>query len=143
MTTFYSSELTGIASLPVVKPTATQYSGNVCIYQGSITFATQQTTDTIVYGVIPAGSFFLFGIIDADTSTSTATLALGITGNTGKYRAAATFTTINTPTLFGIVAASIATAGLTATETDFITIGTAALPASGNLLIQAFWAQTN
>lgn len=143
MTTFYSAELTGFASLPVVKPTATQYSGNVVVYQGSITFATQQTTDTIVYGVIPSGSFFLFGVIDADTSTATATLALGTAASTGKYRAAAAFTTINTPTLFGIAAASLSTAGLTATETDIVTIGTAALPASGNLLIQAFWAQTN
>lgn len=143
MTTFFSAELTGFFSLPVVKPSATQYSGNVVVYQGSITMAAQATTDTIVYGVIPAGSFFLFGVIDADTSTATATLALGITGTTGKYRAAATFTTTNTPTLFGIAAASLATAGLLATEIDFITIGTAALPGAGNLLLQAFWAQSN
>ena len=143
MTTFYSAELTGYASVPVVKPSATQYSGNVVVYQGSITMAAQATTDTIVYGVVPAGSFFLYGIIDADTSTATATLALGITGTTGKYRAAAAFTTINTPTLFGIAAASLSTAGLLATETQFVTIGTAALPGAGNLILQQFWAQSN
>lgn len=144
MTTFYSQELTGFASLPVVKPNATQYSGNLVVYQASITLASQATTDTIVYGVVPAGSIFQFGLISTDTSLGSSTIALGITGSTGKYRAAATLTTTNAQALIAVpVAAFVNGAGLTAQETQFITIAVATLPSSGNLVIQAYWAQSN
>lgn len=140
MTIFYSQELTGIDALPVVKPTAPQYSGGVFVYEASILLASQATTDTIVVGVVPAGSQYLYSILNTDTSLATATIAIGITGTTGKYRAAATLTGVNTPILSQLVAPALNGQALTATERQFITIAVASLPASGNLLYQAFWA---
>lgn len=140
MTVFYSQELTGIDSLPVVKPSAGQYGGGVFIYEASIVLASQATTDTIVVGVIPAGSQYLYSILNTDTSLGSSTIAIGIVGTTGKYRAAATLTGVNTPILSQLVAPALNGAGLTATERQFITIAVATLPASGNLLYQAYWA---
>lgn len=140
MTIFYSQELTGIDSLPVVKPSASQYGGGVFVYEASIVLASQATTDTIVVGQVPAGSQYLFSIINTDTSLGSSTIAIGITGTVGKYRAAATLTGVNTPILNQLVAAAVNGASLTATERQFITIAVATLPASGNLLYQAYWA---
>lgn len=113
--------------------------GKVVVYQDDITLASQATTDTIQLLKVPVGAKFLYGIITTDTSLGTATAAIGVTGTTGKYRAAAVFTATNTPTLFGVVAA-MDDAPLTAVETSFITIATAALPASGKLIVQRFYA---
>lgn len=139
MTVFYSQEMTGFGSLPVVKPSAPQYAGDVFIYQATISLASQATTDTIVLAYVPSGNSFLYGLLSTDTSLATSTIAIGITGTTGKYRAAAVFTTTNTPTLTGLVA-NYANAPLAAPETQFITIAVAALPASGILVYQQYWA---
>jgi hypothetical protein len=139
MTVFYSQEMTGFGSLPVVKPSAPQYAGDVFVYQATISLASQATTDTIVLAYIPSGNSFLYGLLSTDTSLGSSTIAIGITGTTGKYRAAAVFTATNTPTLTGLVANS-ANAPLAAPETQFITIAVATLPASGILIYQQFWA---
>lgn len=139
MTVWYSQELTGFASLPVVKPSASQYAGGVYIYQASIVLAAQQVNDTIVVGYVPSGAAFLFGILSTDTSLGSATIAIGTAASAAKYRAAATFTTTNTPTLQQLVA-TVANVSLTAPETQIITVTTAALPASGNLIYQQYWA---
>jgi hypothetical protein len=139
MTVFYSQEMTGFGSLPVVKPSAPQYAGDVFVYQATISLASQATTDTIVLAYIPSGNSFLYGLLSTDTSLGSSTIAIGITGTTGKYRAAAVFTATNTPTLTGLVANS-ANAPLAAPETQFITIAVATLPASGILVYQQFWA---
>jgi hypothetical protein len=73
----------------------------------------------------------------------TATIAIGTAASAGKYRAAATYTTTApTVTPFGL-ANVMANVQLAATEQQIITVTTAALPASGNLIVQMFWAQTN
>jgi hypothetical protein len=140
MTIFYSQELAGIDSIPVVKPTASQYGGGVFVYEASIVLASQATTDTIVVGQVPAGGQYLFSILNTDTSLGTSTIAIGTAATPAKYRAAATFTTTNTPTLQQLVAASLNGQSLTATERQIITIAVATLPAAGNLLYQQFWA---
>lgn len=139
MTIWYSQELAGIASLPVVKPSASQYAGGVYIYQGSVTLQTQLIADTIVVGQVPSGAAFLFGLMSTDTSLGSSTISIGITGTPAKYRALAVFTATNTPTFFGLVANS-ANVSLLVQETQIITIAVANLPASGNLIIQQYWA---
>lgn len=140
MTVFYSQEMAGFGSLPVVKPSAPQYAGDLFVYQATITLATQATTDTIVVGYVPPGNAFQFGLLSTDTSLATATIAIGIAGTTGKYRAAAVLTTTNTQAFIAAPVASFANVPLTAPETQIITIAVAALPASGLLVYQQFWA---
>lgn len=140
MTIFYSQELAGIDSLPVVKPTASQYGGGVFVYEASIVLASQLVTDTIVVGQVPAGGQYLYSILNTDTSLGSSTIAIGTAATPAKYRAAATLTGVNTPILNQLVAASLNGQSLTATERQIITIAVATLPAAGNLLYQQFWA---
>jgi hypothetical protein len=97
-----------------------------------IVFASQASGDTIELGDLPPGWRTLAGLINGDTSTATATLALGISGTAGKYRAAAVFTAINAPALFGVFAGQTR---LAAKERVIATVGTAALPAAGTMSI--------
>ena len=101
----------------------------------SLTYAAQGTTDTVAIARLPKGAIVTGGRIMTSVTTATATMAIGITGTTGKYRAAAAFTTTDTWEELGIDTTTFNVA-LTAEEEVIITIGTAALPASGTLLVQ-------
>lgn len=140
MTTYYVNELSGLYSLPVVKPSATTgVGGRLRRYSGSITMNGQLTTDTIVVAQVPAGADFAFGVITASATLGTSTVAIGFAGNTGAYRAAATFTSVDTPTPFGTTA-QVKAAPLAAEQQVFITIGTAALPVGGTLVVDLYFA---
>lgn len=140
MTVFYSTELTSIAATPVVKADATKgYAARIRRYRATITYASQTTSDTIVIAVVPAGMLFAYGVLNADTSSGSTTLAIGITGATAKYKAAAAFTATNTPTLFGTTATAGASAPLTAEETIFITLAAATAPSSGTLVVDMYF----
>ena len=138
MATYLSTDLTGSAnatSVPVgYKPNATVVGARAKLFRATFTFASQATTDTLQLFTLPTGSTFVKGWVYVDTSTSTATLAFGNSGSTGKYRAAAAITTTNSPQDFGITAASAASP-LAAEETVIATIGTAALPSSGTMTV--------
>lgn len=139
MTVFYSVETTGIASTPIVKPTSAAYGARFRRYRATFALATQTTSDTLFCARVPAGSIFCFGVLTADTSLATATLAIGPSGTTGKYRTAAVFTATNTPTLFGN-ASAIDDDALTADEQIIGTIAVASLPASGILLVDLYFS---
>lgn len=149
MAAYLSTELGGSAnqtSAPTgYKPRATVYGGRLKRLRGSFTANTQTTSDTLVVGNLPAGATFAFGIITASvTMGASATLAIGTSASTGKYRAAATFTTADTPTFFG-TAATIGAAdpALSAEEQVIVTIGTASLPGSGTLVIDLYYSMPN
>lgn len=103
------------------------------------------SSDTLAYAAQAAGSTLTMcypipngaliqGIwLNTDTSTATATLAFGISGTPAKYAAAAAYTTINTWVNVANAASSLAV--LTAQTQLIITTATAALPASGNLVV--------
>lgn len=138
----YSIETAGLASTPVVKPTATEaYGARLRRYRATFVLAAQSTGagNELVLAKVPAGLVFAYGVITTDTSLSTSTLAIGNSTTATKYRAAAVFTATDTPTLFGTTAA-IKMAALTAEEVVLGTIATAALPASGNLVIDLYFS---
>jgi hypothetical protein len=139
MAVLYSNDSAGLGTVPSSNVNGGVIGGRVRRYRAAITLASQATADTIVIGRVPAGSVFAYGVINSDTSLSTSTVAIGATGATGKYRAAAVFTATNTPTVFGPAAAAFA-APLTADEEVFITIAVAALPASGNLVVDLYFS---
>lgn len=156
MPAYLSAELSGtngsggsvLTTAPAgYKPRATVQGGRVKRLRGTFTLsATAVTTsDTLVIGTLPAGSTFAFGIITASvTMGATATLAIGTTGATGKYRAGATFTSADTPTLFGVnTAVGAADPALAADEQVFITIGAASLPTSGTLIVDLYYSAPN
>lgn len=80
---------------------------------------------------VPAGTRFISGSINCSVSLGTATVAIGTAGNPGKYRAAAVFTTPDTPTSFATAAAQAA-GELQADEEIIVTVATAALPNTAN-----------
>lgn len=125
---------------PPVKVAPSRHGGRVRVVSDVITLATQTTSDTIVLfgGKLPIGAQVLYGVLTSTVTLGTATVAIGITGTTGKYRAAAAFTAVDTPTTFGPTAVQLTP--LTAEEQVFITIGTASLPSSGTVTVQLFYA---
>lgn len=114
--------------------------GKTKAYQATIDLAAQASGDTIVIAKARQGEKFVAGIITTDTSLATATVKIGNKDDDDKYKAAAVFTAVNTPTLFGNAAAM---AALEDDEEIFITVGTAALPASGTLKVSMIFAVNN
>ena len=84
--------------------------------------------------LLPRGARVLFGYMNSSvTLGASATVAIGIAGAVGKYRAAATYTSADTPTWLGLNATVMAE--LQAPEQIIMTTAVAALPASGRLVI--------
>lgn len=110
------------------------YNAKLKRIRATIQFDGQASGDDIVLGDLPVGAVPAFGIIVASESAGTTTIAIGRDGATGKYRAAAVFTAVNTPTLFG-VAAAIDDAPLTSPERLIATLGAAALPSSSGFMV--------
>jgi hypothetical protein len=140
-TTYAAKATSGQNTIPPTVMSAAFARGKVRAYTDTITFAAQADGDDIVLfgSKIPKGSVFLGGVTTASaTAGATATLAVGITGSTGKYRAAATHTS-TAPTLFGVHAAHGVAS--TADEQILVTIAAAALPGSGTLTVTMFFAE--
>lgn len=98
-------------------------------FEAKVLFNAQAAADDDKLFVLPIGFRFLFGMLTATaTLGGAATIAIGITGTTGKYRTAAIHTTANLPVLFGNAAARNAV--LTAEETIRATYAAAALPSN-------------
>lgn len=133
MTVFNGVQMTKLNDTPQVTPDPGFVHGTTRQFAETFTMDTQTTSDTINVCRLPKGAVVLYGILtNSATMGAAATVAIGITGTTGKYRAAAVKTTI-TPEVFG-VAAGLNTA-LTAEETVFITIAVASLAAAGTVTV--------
>ena len=111
--------------------------GKTIAYQATIPLASQASSDTIVIAKAKQGQKFVAGFITTDTSLGSAKIQIGNATTANKYKADATFTTTDTPTPFGKAAAM---AALAADEEIIVTVGTAALPASGTLKITMLFA---
>jgi len=140
MAVLYGAYTTPRSTTPVGQVDGSVQGGHVRVYREKITLAAQTTSDTIVVAFPSTGETFLYGVLNGDVGLGgTATIAIGIAGATGKYRAALIHNVAG-PTLFGVTAAGASK--LTADETVFITIGAASLPGSGTLLVDLYFAQT-
>jgi hypothetical protein len=136
MAVLYGREMTKLRVDPITVPDPGSVDATVKCFHEVVTYATQTTSDTIEVARLPKGASFLYGVLNTSVTTATATVAIGITGTTGKYRAAAAKTT-TVPEVFGL------TAGQSAVTADeeivFITIGTASLPASGTMTVDLYY----
>ena len=151
MAQYLSAELGGanatanITSAPVGwKPKASVYGGRLRRIRATFTLGSTAvtTSDTLAVGNLPSGATFAYGVLTASvTMGASATLAIGNASSTGKYRAAATFTSADTPTFFGVnTAVGAADPGLSADEAVIVTIGTASLPTSGTLIVDLYYS---
>ncbi len=135
----YALEVAGFGTTPETKTDGGIHGGRLRRFRASFNMAAQAAGDDIVLARVPAGYRFAFGIINASaTMGASATVAIGISGATGKYRAAAVFTAA-APTLFGVNTAADDDA-LTAEETVLLTVGTAALPGSGTGYVDLYFS---
>jgi hypothetical protein len=133
-------------------PQGNMWGGRVRVFLAHVELASQ-AAGAYSLGIVPAGMRFLYGTHATDTSLGTSTVAVGISGATGKYKTAAVFTTTDTPTLFGAATAIESATGADTTseigsspvgtgteETILLTVATAALPASGNYYVALYFA---
>lgn len=148
----YSQNLAGQASRPIIKPSDPAYGGRLFRFRSVLNLAaiatgtygsTQAglaTTDWAMLAIIPAGYVFDYGVITSSVTLSTAVVAIGTSpthASNGQLRAAATFTTVDTPTLFGLAAAQAGAAYTTDTPI-YLTAATAAVPSAGTLVIDIY-----
>lgn len=134
----YATEVSGLYDIPATKPSASVVGGRLRRFRATVTLASQADGDTVVLAKVPAGHVFAYGVLTGSASLGSSTVAVGIAGTAGKYRAAATHTA-TTPTFFG-VASAVAAAPLTAEETVILTNTTAALPSSGTLVVDLYFS---
>lgn len=149
----YSQNLAGQASRPIIKPSDPAYGGRVFRFRSVLNLAAVDTAafgtatagvataDWVMLAIVPAGYTFDFGIITSSVTLSTAVVAIGTSpthASNGQLRAAATFTAVDTPTLFGLASAQAA-AAYTSDTPIYLTAATAAVPSAGTLVIDLYY----
>lgn len=134
----YASEVAGLGTTPVTNSNGAVQGGRVRRFRATIALASQADGDTVVLAQVPAGYAFAYGILNASATLGSSTIAVGIAGTAAKYRAAAVFTAA-APTLFGISTA-VDDVPLVAQEVVILTNTTAALPASGTLIVDLYFS---
>ena len=136
MATTQSKEYKDIVDGKVI--TANEVNAKLRRFKATITLASQASGDIIELFKVPAGYSFVTGILNSSASLSTATIEIGSKEDDDKYRASAVHTA-TTPTLFGAQAGFVA-GGNTAEEVVILTVGTAALPSSGTLVVDMIFS---
>lgn len=148
MASFYVLELGGVSGtsgvtgsvdgLPAYKSSAPLgEQARIRVSRGSYTLTgtAVTTADILQLCILPAGGLFQFGLITEGVSLGTSTVAIGITGTTGKYRTAAVSTAVDAPVVFGLAAIMANQTPLVGDERIIGTIAVASLPVTGQSLV--------
>ena len=152
MPTFYTDEMRAAADVPRNLLGNEALGGRVRLFRGVLRLDTPAlnstsngtvvtASDPVVITRLPAGYRFVRGMLTSSVSLGTSTIAIGIAGTPGKYRAAAVFTAVDTPTDFG-VAARLADGPLAVEEEVIMTTAVASLPttAGARLIVDLYFA---
>ncbi len=140
MVTTYSTEAQpALNTVPAKRADGSVWTAKLRRHRATIALAGQGSGDDIVLFRVPAGSVFAYGVLNTSASLGTSTIAVGVAGTTNRYKNAATFTAANTPTLFGKTA-EVSGAALVADTDVLLTIGAAALPGSGTLVVDMYFS---
>jgi hypothetical protein len=134
----YATEVAGLGTTPVTNSNGALQGGRIRRFRATIALASQADGDTVVLAQVPAGYAFAYGILNASATLGTSTIDVGIAGTPAKYRASAVFTAA-APTSFG-VSTAVDDAPLAAQEVVILTNTTAALPASGTLIVDLYFS---
>lgn len=138
MAKYFSNEQRFLGATPPTPPGDEALGGRKRVYRATIPLdapklspstdgAGVTTADTVSLCKVPAGMRFVEGRITSSVSLGTSTVAIGNATTAGKYRAAAVFTAVDTPTLFG-TAAAMAAGASGGEEEVLLTVATANLP---------------
>ena len=130
MTAFYPVEQGGLAT--PYRPIDQGARQEIIVVRRRFNLAAQTTSDTLNM-TLPGGVRPIALRLDPSATLGSSTLAVGISGTAGKYRAAATLTA---PSLAALPLG--ASAKLATPEDIIIAIGAATLPGSGTLDVE-FW----
>lgn len=126
-----------LATVPRTYPPVSAVGGKTRTSLEVFNYATDAQGAYNIGPAIPAGARILSVELNTSVSTGSATLAIGIAGTAGKYRAAAALTTADTWVQANLTAA--VTDVLAADEQLVMTVAAATLPASGRLLVRITW----
>lgn len=138
----YAAELVGVLDSTLTVPAKTDgrtVNAKLRVFSATLDLALAAVKhangDTNVLFRIPAGYKPLWGVLlGSATMGAAATIAVGIAGTAAKYRAAAIFTAVDTPTMF-MKSSAADDDPLAADEDVIMTWGTADGPAAGVLQI--------
>ena len=114
--------------------------GRIRIASATLTYATQ-TADSYSFDTalkLPVGAVVVGGEISTSVTTGSATVALGITGTTAKYKAAAAVTA-TAATAIAIPHAAFVADALASEEEVIVTTAAANMPASGTLKVALYY----
>jgi len=121
-------------------PKVTEVGGRVRVFNETVVYAAQAAGSTITVAKLPTGAQILGIELVTDTATG-ATLAFGDGTTANAYSAAAAFATTNVTQIVGVALAGAGVLSpLTADGSIVITTATAALPASGNLMVSTYYS---
>jgi hypothetical protein len=134
---FLPNEIPANTTKPVVKRSQTAVGGRARRVISTFTLAAQAIGDRLMLPRVPKGARGVHHVIQPSVALgAAATLTLGIAGTVGKYRAAA----IKNDTLRETVSLAVNTsAELAADEDQFLTVGAAALPGAGILVVETIY----
>lgn len=135
----YASEVAGLGTTPSTAANGGVQGGRLRRFRATVPFASQAAGDTVVLARVPSGHTFAYGIMNNSASFgASATVAIGPSSASGKYRTAAVLTTTG-PVLIGNYTAAD-DVPLTAEETVLLTVAVAALPSSGSAVIDLYFS---
>lgn len=97
-----------------------------------------QPTGKITLCEVPKGALFIYGLLNSSVSLGTSTISIGDEYTADLIKAAGTFTSADTPVLFGKNKAVVEK--FEGKTNLYMTVGTAALPAEGTLVVDMFFA---
>lgn len=140
MATTYALEVQPQVATPPGKSPGSVQGGRMRRWRATINLAAQASGDDIVLANPPAGHQFAFGVMNQSVGLGgTATVAIGVAGNTGKYRTAAIANTAGISMFGNTAAAAMDPLGATG-ETVLATIAAAALPGAGTVVIDLYFS---
>lgn len=128
MPTFNAAEYANFAARPQVFNAPGLWYSRLRCFQATVALVGQTVGDDVLMFDLPAGFRPAFGVLSTPVSLGAATVSIGSTTQNGKYRAAATLTSADTPVLFGVAAA--ANGPLGAGETVRLLVDSGTLPGS-------------
>jgi len=143
MATTYASEVSGVldGTEPADKADGALQGGRLIRYRATITLASQGIGDVVVLAKPRIGQVFAGGRITSSVSLGTATVSIGPASSVAAYRADAVHTAVDVPTAFG-KASAISSAAISSEENIILTVGTAALPAAGTLVVDLLYSKS-
>lgn len=118
-----------------------QNGGKLVHYRATVKLAGQASGGKVELFDLPKGACIVGFLMNASVSLGTATVALGDSTTADKYKQAAVFTTADLPAFAGKNAAVVEPIGDDGKV--ILTVGTAALPGSGTLVVDAVVAVNN